>query len=94
MHKVLPAPPLATVGAGFIAGVGLTMSLFIGALAFDEGEATEAMRIGVIVGSVASAVVGLVLIRLSAIGASGDPELAAQERMAVTSGVLDAPHKD
>jgi Na+:H+ antiporter, NhaA family len=90
MHKVLPAPPLATIGAGFIAGVGLTMSLFIGTLAFGEGEATEAMRIGVIVGSVASAVVGLVLIRLSAIGASGDPELAAQERTAVTSGVLDA----
>jgi Na+:H+ antiporter, NhaA family len=32
-HKVLPAPPLAMVGAGFIAGVGFTMSLFIGALA-------------------------------------------------------------
>jgi Na+:H+ antiporter, NhaA family len=91
LHKVLPAPPLATIGAGFIAGVGFTMSLFIGALAFGEGEATEAMRVGVIGGSVASAMVGLVLIRLSAIGGSGDPELAAQESIAVTSGVLDAP---
>ena len=91
LHKVLPAPPLATIGAGFIAGVGFTMSLFIGALAFGEGEATEAMRIGVIGGSVASAMVGLVLIRLSAIGGSGDTELAAQESIAVTSGVLDAP---
>jgi len=91
LRKVLPAPPLATIGVGFIAGVGFTMSLFVGGLAFSDGEATEAMRIGVIGGSVASAVVGLVLIRLSAIGASGDPELAAQESMAVTSGVLDAP---
>jgi hypothetical protein len=63
------------------------MSLFIGALAFGAGATTEAMRIGG--GSVASAVVGFVLIRLSAIGASGDPELAAQETMAVTSGVLE-----
>jgi NhaA family Na+:H+ antiporter len=91
LHKVLPAPPLAIIGVGFIAGVGFTMSLFVGGLAFGDGEATEAMRIGVIGGSVASAVVGLVLIRLSAIGASGDPELAAQESMAVKSGVLDAP---
>lgn len=89
LHKVLPAPPLATIGAGFIAGVGFTMSLFIGALAFDAGDAAGPMRIGVIGGSVASAVVGLVLIRLSAIGGRGDPELAAQERTAETSGVLD-----
>jgi NhaA family Na+:H+ antiporter len=88
-HKVLPAPPLATIGAGFIAGVGFTMSLFIGALAFGEGEAAGPTRIGVIVGSLASALVGLLLIRLSAIGASGDLELAAQERTAEASGVLE-----
>jgi Na+:H+ antiporter, NhaA family len=90
MHKVLPAPPLAMVGAGFIAGVGFTMSLFIGTLAFGEGATTEAMRIGVIVGSLAAALIGLVLIRLSAIGTGGDPELATQERLAVRSGVLSA----
>jgi NhaA family Na+:H+ antiporter len=31
LHRILPAPPLAMVCAGFIAGVGFTMSLFIAA---------------------------------------------------------------
>lgn len=88
-HKVLPAPPLATIGVSFIAGVGFTMSLFIGSLAFGDGEAAGPMRIGVILGSLGSALVGLLLIRLSALGSGGDPDLAAQEKVAEAGGVLE-----
>jgi Na+:H+ antiporter, NhaA family len=89
MHKVLPAPPLAIIGVGFIAGIGFTMSLFIGSLAFGESAAAGPMRIGVMLGSLAAAIVGLLLIRVSAVGAKGDPELAAQEKLAEEEGVLD-----
>jgi len=89
MHRVLPAPPLAMIGAGFIAGIGFTMSLFIGALAFGATDASGPMRIGVIAGSIASAVIGLLLIRLSRLGAKGDPDLAEQELLAERQGLLN-----
>ena len=48
-------------GVAFLCGVGFTMSLFIGSLAFEQG-ATEAIlmndRIGILVGSTISAIVG------------------------------------
>lgn len=46
-----------------LCGVGFTMSLFIGELAFDTRDQAEAVRIGVIMGSVASAVCGYLLLR-------------------------------
>jgi hypothetical protein len=49
------------------------------------------MRIGVVLGSVASALVGLLLIRFTPLGSKGDPELAAQEKIAEAEGVMDAP---
>ncbi|MFO1089484.1 MAG: Na+/H+ antiporter NhaA [Hyphomicrobiales bacterium] len=54
------------VGIGFLAGIGFTMSLFIGMLAFSLEEDLVGVRIGVIVGSIVSAVVGyLVLARFA-----------------------------
>ena len=46
-----------------LAGIGFTMSLFIGGLAFHEGEAMNAVRLGVLVASVLAAVAGLLLLR-------------------------------
>jgi len=89
MHRILPAPPLAVIGAACIAGVGFTMSLFIGTLAFGESEAAGPMRIGVIGGSILSALVGLGLIMLAARNAPGDPELAEQEHLAEDEGLLE-----
>ena len=47
-------------GVALICGVGFTMSMFIGGLTFEHGgfEKNAAVRIGVIVGSVTSAVAG------------------------------------
>lgn len=43
---------------GMIAGIGFTMSLFIGFLAFKEPAMQDSVRMGVVVGSMVSAVVG------------------------------------
>jgi NhaA family Na+:H+ antiporter len=49
-----------------LCGVGFTMSLFIGGLAFDDAELISAMKIGVLSGSCLSAVAGYLLFVLSA----------------------------
>jgi len=45
------------IGAGFLAGIGFTMSLFIAGLALD-GELLEAAKIGILTGSALCAVLG------------------------------------
>ncbi len=47
-------------GVAIVTGIGFTMSLFIGALAFDPGTHDTAIRLGVLAGSALSAVVGCV----------------------------------
>lgn len=46
-----------------IAGIGFTMSLFIGTLAFRTEEVWNHVRLGVLMGSVLSAFAGLILLR-------------------------------
>lgn len=48
-----------------ITGIGFTMSLFIGALAFDDVEIQTYVRLGVISGSLLSAVSGYLLLKLA-----------------------------
>jgi len=54
-------------GAAILCGVGFTMSLFIGTLAFEHGNFNllSGVKVGVIAGSVLSAVWGLVVLHLS-----------------------------
>jgi len=54
-------------GIALLCGVGFTMSLFIGSLAFEHGGFSQAvaLRIGVIGGSVASAFCGWLVLHLS-----------------------------
>jgi NhaA family Na+:H+ antiporter len=54
---------LQIYGVSALAGIGFTMSLFIGTLAFSDPEHAAAVRIGVLSGSTASALVGYFILR-------------------------------
>ncbi len=45
-------------GVAMLAGIGFTMSLFIGSLAFEDVQSTNLVRIGVITGSLMAGVMG------------------------------------
>jgi NhaA family Na+:H+ antiporter len=53
---------LHMLGVGCLAGIGFTMSLFIGSLAFDGAAQAIAVRIGVICGSLVSTFLGLAIL--------------------------------
>lgn len=52
-------------GVAILAGIGFTMSLFISSLAFEQGDLSNAVndRIGILLGSTASALFGYALLR-------------------------------
>ncbi|OZI72091.1 Na+/H+ antiporter NhaA [Bordetella genomosp. 12] len=56
---------LQLYGVALLCGIGFTMSLFIGALAFDSQAARDATKIGVLAGTVCSALAGYLLLRSS-----------------------------
>jgi Na+:H+ antiporter, NhaA family len=58
----LPGRPVHILGLGFIAGIGFTMSLFIGALAFPDPAMAAPVRMGVYAGSLIAAVAGLAIL--------------------------------
>ena len=54
---------LQIYGASLLAGIGFTMSLFIGTLAFTDPEHAAAVRIGVLAGSLMSGLLGYAVLR-------------------------------
>jgi NhaA family Na+:H+ antiporter len=59
-------------GGGLLAGIGFTMSIFIASLAFTDYEALGLAKIGIIVGSLVSAIAGIIVLRT---GTPLDPEV-------------------
>ena len=57
-------------GVACLTGVGFTMSLFIGSLAFGAADEMNAVRLGVVLGSILSGLFGYVLLK------SADPNLS------------------
>jgi NhaA family Na+:H+ antiporter len=51
------------IGAGFLAGIGFTMSLFIANLGFGEGELLVYAKAGILAGSLLAGVVGFLMLR-------------------------------
>ncbi|QQA41858.1 Na+/H+ antiporter NhaA [Pelagovum pacificum] len=60
------------IGAGCLAGVGFTMSIFIATAAF-EGLELEAVKLAVLIGSTISAIAGLVILSLAPSKARSEP---------------------
>ncbi len=71
-------------GLSMLTGIGFTMSLFIGTLAYESIEYTTAVRVGVLSGSLLSAVGGYLLLL-----ATGTPE-AETEMLVETEPVFEA----
>jgi NhaA family Na+:H+ antiporter len=52
-------------GISALAGIGFTMSLFIGSLNFEQDAQMDAVRLGVLAGSLISALIGYTVLRLA-----------------------------
>jgi NhaA family Na+:H+ antiporter len=59
------------LGAGWLAGIGFTMSLFIAQLAFDDARLVEEAKLGILLGSALSAAIGLTWLYIA--GSRGGP---------------------
>ncbi len=49
-------------GAGLLAGIGFTMSLFVGGLAFEGGGMLDQAKLGVLSASILAAALGLAVL--------------------------------
>lgn len=71
-HKIAKAPLpsgvtwLHIIGASILGGIGFTMSLFISGLSFTSAGLVEFSKLGILVGSLVSGVLGLALLGLGA----------------------------
>ena len=72
--RIAPRPDAgwgAIYGMALLAGIGFTMSLFIGGLAFPgRPELADAVKIGVLAGSLLSAIAGAIVLRIASRGAA------------------------
>ena len=62
-------------GVSCLAGIGFTMSLFIGSLSFEDPDMLNAVRLGVLSGSAVSAVLGYLALHLSSKAKDDEVEL-------------------
>jgi Na+:H+ antiporter, NhaA family len=79
-------------GAGWLGGIGFTMSLFIATLAYGEGsQAPSQAKIGILAASVIAGTGALVALRLAGTPAMDAPVRASQEQAIRTTDQVDGP---
>ena len=90
LKQRLPGSLMQMIGVSVLAGIGFTMSLFIGTLAFGAGDLATPVRFGVLGGSLISAVLGLALLAWACRhGTSAHETLGPEEDIAEARGVLE-----
>jgi NhaA family Na+:H+ antiporter len=93
LRQRLPCTIPSLIGLALVAGIGFTMSLFVGALAFYGDAALEApIRFGVLGGSFLAAGLGLLILTLTLqrkAAPAGTSALAREEELAEDRGVLE-----
>jgi NhaA family Na+:H+ antiporter len=60
------------IGVGFLGGIGFTMSIFIGLLAFDIPEMINTAKISILTASCVAGTIGLVILKLTLITPAAD----------------------
>ena len=76
-------------GVAALAGIGFTMSLFIGGLSFEDAFHMNEVRIGVLSGSVISAIIGFTVLKLAP---SVDQKPAVEDVEIAAPAVHNASH--
>jgi Na+:H+ antiporter, NhaA family len=92
LRQPMPASLPVVVGTAMVAGIGFTMSLFVGALAFEDEALQAPVRFGVLGGSLISACLGLAVLSLTlpkSDGKAGSQSLAESELRAEDEGVFE-----
>jgi len=93
-----PGSMLQMVGIAMLAGIGFTMSLFVGNLAFGTGDLATPVRFGALGGSFVSAVLGLTVLWWCCrkLPVQRPSALSREEELAEERGVfedIDAPNQ-
>lgn len=73
---------LKIYGVACLCGIGFTMSLFIGTLSFADPEQAAAVRLGVLSGSICSALIGYVVLRIALANATPSRQNDVKEEAA------------
>ncbi|PYE40523.1 sodium/proton antiporter (NhaA family) [Rhizobium sp. PP-F2F-G20b] len=54
-----------TLGVSLVCGIGFTMSLFIGLLAFSDPDMQDRVKVGILIGSLIAGLLGYIILRLT-----------------------------